>query len=97
MCCNIRELKQETFFITRTSTGSKFDVFDQSRCLLQSLWRPCCQKTSLAEALYYHRILTYIYPCRKSSLLFFAYALFVIAPPPGNTHNIDFPGVTASV
>ena len=32
----IRELKQATFLTTRTLTGSKFDVFDQSRRLIQS-------------------------------------------------------------
>ena len=44
-----RELKQETFLTTRTSTGSKFDVFDQSRRLIQSSWRPCCQKRRLLK------------------------------------------------
>ena len=34
---NNRELKQVTFLTTRTLTGSKFDVFDQSRQLLQPL------------------------------------------------------------
>ena len=37
-------IKQATFLTTRTSTGSKFDVFDQPRCLLQSWWRSCGQK-----------------------------------------------------
>ena len=44
-----RELKQATFLTTRTLTGSKFDVFDQSRHLLQPLWRPCCQKRRLLK------------------------------------------------
>ena len=44
-----RDFKQATFLTTRTLTGSKFDVFDQPRPLLQSLWRPCCQKRRLLK------------------------------------------------
>ena len=44
-----RELKQATFLTTRTLTGSKFDVFYQSRRLIQSSWRPCCQKRRLLK------------------------------------------------
>ena len=44
-----RELKQATFLTTRTLTGSKFDVFDQPWHLLQSLWRPRCQKRRLLK------------------------------------------------
>ena len=44
-----RELKQATFLTTRTLIGSKFDVFDQSRRLIQPLWRPCCQKRRLLK------------------------------------------------
>ena len=36
LCAYISELKQVTFLTTRTSNGSKFDVFHQSQPLTQS-------------------------------------------------------------
>ena len=44
-----RELKQTTFLTTRTLTGNKLHVFNQSQVCFFTSWRPCCQKRRLLK------------------------------------------------